>query len=428
MGSPCTPAYYGNLCNKCTQLHKVPHHKSLNLECETCPHYSFKALRIAGIVTVYLCVFGLVAHQNYKENARRATGTSETDVQMDVYIRIATDFVQTFGILFQCRLTFAYNFQFNQFHKSIAFLDSLYREMINVDCFLAPNPTWVAHSVFIKALLNLFVPFSLIFLFLLIMTCVKCTCKRNSGDERLCSWMRKFAVVMTVIVMYNYYPNVLDSTIRLMQCQEIIRGQANMVVDPDIVCYEHTFNKWMLFFVLPTIVLYIFGLPILTTVVLFRNRHSLSRKDVLLKYGFLFRGLRKTRYFWEIVSMVRKAVLIIAITTLYQSPRLQVFIALLILIGNHDLIRKWQPYEKPTHAKLMYLSSITLVLTCLFLGLEQTVENNALNMVVQLSSLLFPFVFVLWWLRNFCKIAFPQFRKTLVKIKNCACTRRSTIY
>ena len=53
-----------------------------------------------------------------------------------------------------------------------------------------------------------------------------------------------------------------------------------------------------------------------------RNRKHLQRFDTKTKYGFLYNGYRPSAYYWELVIMYRKIVIIFIQVFLAQSGKI----------------------------------------------------------------------------------------------------------
>ena len=65
---------------------------------------------------------------------------------------------------------------------------------------------------------------------------------------------------------------------------------------------------WFFGLCLPQLMAYVVGMPLISVVFLRRNRHKLlTSRIVMFRYGLIFNGYRKERYYWETVMAVRKA-------------------------------------------------------------------------------------------------------------------------
>ena len=78
----------------------------------------------------------------------------------------------------------------------------------------------------------------------------------------------------------------------------------------EIICWEehHAFFSYSV--ALPSIVLWGLGIPIFGLIQIFLNKENLEKISVRKKYGFLYRGYKKTFYYWDILIMYRKIFII----------------------------------------------------------------------------------------------------------------------
>ena len=62
---------------------------------------------------------------------------------------------------------------------------------------------------------------------------------------------------------------------------------------------------------LPAIIIWGLGIPTYGLYVIMKNSKELNRKDVKQRYGFIYNGYRVPQaYYWEIVIMYRKIIII----------------------------------------------------------------------------------------------------------------------
>ena len=76
---------------------------------------------------------------------------------------------------------------------------------------------------------------------------------------------------------------------------------------------------------LPSIIVWIFGVPIALSIVLYKNRERIRQmensnqlskldqhqiKELRMKFGYLFSGYKKNLYYWEIVMIFTKVFLV----------------------------------------------------------------------------------------------------------------------
>jgi hypothetical protein len=77
-------------------------------------------------------------------------------------------------------------------------------------------------------------------------------------------------------------------------------------------------RAFVLFAGVPGLLLWCAGVPLLTLLVLTRQRAKLHQDDVLAFYGFLYAGYHPRLYFWEVAVMLRKFA-VVAATSLVST-------------------------------------------------------------------------------------------------------------
>eukprot|EP01052_Picozoa_sp_SAG31_P002665 SAG31_NODE_95_length_25901_cov_24.763700_35_plen_364_part_00 len=122
--------------------------------------------------------------------------------------------------------------------------------------------------------------------------------------------------VNTVIVLlFVLYPALVRETLYLLPCIEIEPGLQVLRLYPGIECYDAQHNMMILFVIVPSLVVWCAGLPVLTFLRLYRlsklpsNEIStetddlacrLDDADIQNRYGFLYRGYERKFFYWEL--------------------------------------------------------------------------------------------------------------------------------
>ena len=90
-----------------------------------------------------------------------------------------------------------------------------------------------------------------------------------------------------------------------------VDGEKRVFIDLEVKCYEGYHIFWSLFVAFPSIVVWGLGIPFFAFVLLTRVRQKLLKFEVKEKYGFLYHGYKKAFYYWEVVIMYRKIMIIL---------------------------------------------------------------------------------------------------------------------
>jgi hypothetical protein len=96
---------------------------------------------------------------------------------------------------------------------------------------------------------------------------------------------------------------------------------------------------------LPCLICWGLGIPFFAFVLMSRVRNNLGRMDVKELYGFLYNGYKKEFYYWEVIIMYRKILMIvIAVIIKSYGTITQALIVFLMLIFFLVLNMKKKPF------------------------------------------------------------------------------------
>ena len=94
--------------------------------------------------------------------------------------------------------------------------------------------------------------------------------------------------------------------------------------------------------------LWVAGIPLWVFCVLREERTRLGNLNVRAKFGFLFNGYAPRSYFWELVSLVRKALVgAVSVFLVQQGSLVQAYLLLLVLFLSLLLTLRVRPYHRP---------------------------------------------------------------------------------
>lgn len=115
------------------------------------------------------------------------------------------------------------------------------------------------------------------------------------------------------------------------RCKDI-EGQSRLYKDLEILCWESTHSTFSFALALPSIFIWGIGIPLFGLLQIIKNRNLLDKISIRKKYGFLYRGYRKKFYFWDILIMYRKVIIIgIAVFIINYGVIVQTLIVLVVV-------------------------------------------------------------------------------------------------
>jgi hypothetical protein len=97
--------------------------------------------------------------------------------------------------------------------------------------------------------------------------------------------------------MYILHPYVINVTFAMFNCKSL-DGSLYLQSDLEINCWDgnHDFTAKMLG--IPSILVWIFGFPMLAFFLLKKNRNNLDEKKIIEKFGLYFVGVKDEVYYW----------------------------------------------------------------------------------------------------------------------------------
>ena len=204
----------------------------------------------------------------------------------------------------------------------------------------------------------------------------------KTGDR---SYMLRQNVLSVVVIFFVVYPKLVNSTFSLFNCLEVLPGEWWLRRDMAIRCWDHKHTVYALGLALPSIVIWVFGVPLLVLCMLCYIRSSLHSPNIKLRFGFLYMGYVPERYYWEFVTLARKiAVLSVLSFTSSSSVQVQALTVLIVLLLALLLQLRFQPFLSSELNQLEFKSILTSAVT-LICGLYYLASG--LNVWLQLVLL-----------------------------------------
>jgi len=166
-----------------------------------------------------------------------------------------------------------------------------------------------------------------------------------------------------LVINFLVHPLITKYTFKWFSCADIGTG-SYLLADMTISCTSDAYQSW-LGGAIAVAVIYCCGLPLLAFFLLFRNRFNLSDKNTMIKYRFLYDGFDDRYYYWELMTVLEKMLLITLVVIFHSNNGARLFTAVnivFIYILLHVLLR---PFTSDLIWKLQLAAqgAIFLVLT-----------------------------------------------------------------
>ena len=118
-------------------------------------------------------------------------------------------------------------------------------------------------------------------------------------------------VTSAIVFLYLAHPELTRRTLMLFHCTRV-GDELRMTQQLDLPCYDRVHSQWILMLAFPAMLLFIVGIPALSWNMLHKHvkRKSLHADSTRFKLGFLYAGYKTSHWYWEIIVMGRKVLII----------------------------------------------------------------------------------------------------------------------
>jgi hypothetical protein len=244
------------------------------------------------------------------------------------------------------------------------YISTLGEHLVNPDCIATTSTS--AELYYSKVLTFALMPIFIVmiaFLFWYVMGIYK---NKPFFKKRLTptSNTYKDAFVVTISsVLYLMYPALVGNAFSLFDCKKV--GAIRYLrVDLNEECFVGRHMSMTVALGLSQLTVYVFGLPLVVLLFLFKNKDNLQEYVSLSRYGLFYGAYKKNRFFWEIVISARKvAVVFLGVFGSSIGPEEQAQIASLTLVICVVLEMLGNPVATPTsrHHFLRWLELSSLL-------------------------------------------------------------------
>jgi len=154
-------------------------------------------------------------------------------------------------------------------------------------------------------------------------------------------------VVSVLVSCFVLHLSLSKTSLSLLTCVQLAPGHSYLLGDLDIAC--NSARGIVLASVGSAgLVLYGFGIPLGSFLVLWYRRKRLDDAKVKAKYGFLYNQYKPATWYWETVTLLRKVVLaLIAVLLATQGTGVQVTASIVLLVGCLVAHMLYLPHKLP---------------------------------------------------------------------------------
>lgn len=389
----CAEMYEGHLCQSCQSGTS----RSRSNQCAKCPDPTKNKVILSFAACGVFILVGILTRSALRGAKKRAN-------QVGVLLKIFLNYVQMMGLATKFHLHWPTEL-FNTF-DSYESVGNSGEQLLSLNC-LFPRP------FFDKTLAMSLLPIVLLAINVLFWALIWTFYRLRRYPMRI----QEKLICSTIVSLFYFHLPITFTALSSFDCMTLPPGDFWLRDEMAIKCWERQHLTYSLAVALPSLVLWGAGIPALALLLLVTHRkhHWESREREMM--GFLYVGYKKRLYFWEVVIVLRK-VLIIALHIFMSSlsATTQVFTLVLLLCVMAQLQRTFAPFLLDSLNRLELLSIISVTLTA-YAGLYFSISAFAVGtqmLFVALVLLMHAF-FVLYTVKIIYK----------VKLKRCLIRLRS---
>ena len=171
-------------------------------------------------------------------------------------------------------------------------------------------------------------------------------------------YFAKRALLSFLAVAYLTYVSITKTAVNTLHCIKVYDSvdfedhhtDDYWAMDTSLKCYKGPHAVLASTVGWPVLVIFSFGLPVLLTYVLIRQRSQEPGQNPWLSdaTGFLYRAYKERFIFWESIVMLRKAVLTVVVAFSYPlGTNIQGILAVCILTFANYVHGTCQPFDEP---------------------------------------------------------------------------------
>ena len=333
----CNPGYTGYLCSACQD----GYFSDGSLSCEKCPPGAEATL--AGVVAALVVAAAGVALITAAMLARSlGANSSEEDGSVSSFrplrsipptLSMIVVSFQTVAVVAESNLAWG-----SETQDTLRILN-----VFNVDVNLFASECTLG-SFYTKYAVQNLIP-ALVLVFVVVFGLCAWAAARVLGSSPLALIPPSRVVVASVIsIAPLLYIPLARSSLVGVDCIQLPNSDWVLDVDPSVLCFD---SEWM-WRVLPITVLVggglVLGLPVYFLVSLLRARHSLEDPVVVAQFGALYRLYRIPFFFFGVVDLCRRLVIVASIIFLSQHPLALIGFLLCVILVYSTYIHRSQPY------------------------------------------------------------------------------------
>ncbi|KAM3134149.1 hypothetical protein pb186bvf_013770 [Paramecium bursaria] len=391
----CALGHIGALCEQC-DLYNIrgngQYSVSTAYSCGSCEQISGNSLTITAI-SIWTLISILMSVRGTLEMVDQIVGTfkalalglvvaKESEGAVAILMKILTNYLQIISSIstFQLKLPSAFDNIFNSVGNPVQSMS------YSLDCFLVSASS--IQILYFRMIWALIMPLFYICIFFTAYY-VAIFLEKTKYNVSVIS--------TTLIYMYLYLqPNLIGGLISLLSFRfisEIYWVQGN-------VSYKYTTSihfKWIIGFVMPSLIVLALIIPFYLLRQLQAVKHKLDDIDNVKLWGYLYNEYRHQSYYWEIVKIFQKTLIIIFLTFYEDLIVIKASLVFLVIFMYDLFTKSKKPYKLKNLNSLDEESSLICAFS-IVIGMTIYNANNSGNQEIVWPFYLLIAVFNIYFL------------------------------
>jgi len=315
-----------------------------------------------------------------------------------VLLRILTNYFQE--LLMIKDLNLSWPASITNFFAKFTFVTNSGSALIKINCFFQSYGNEMSLSTFVIGMIF----FSLTPFIFGIISFIPFGLKRLLWPHKYKNTYIRNFIAFNLTFIFLIYPTITSYTFGMFNCTEV-EGVNYLSVDFNIVCWSTDHIYLQLKYTLPALLIWVIGFPCVLFYVLYKNRHDLSSKETIVKYGLYYIGFNDKSFYWQVMMVNMRRVLYIAIAVSVQSynKNMFVFFIFFVMYVYMSLTRYMQPYH------LLYLNNAeiysslatqtTLLFSLFYIQDKQLISDTVLEVIFVLMILINSAYLLYWFIK-----------------------------
>jgi len=375
----CADGYSGHLCQVC-----LPNYSRTGRNnCARCPGKTANISISTLIILVALCAIALIVGLAIR-------GATRPRSLIAIYFKIFLNYLQM--VIVAASLNLNWPSFVKTFLSTQEMAGGMAEQLFSFECLLHVFEVVAEVGMYsVKLVLGALLPLAVMLLAVAAWLLLCLLKKVEQPFEKV--------VASCVVVLFIVHPSITKMMFSVYSCLEILPGESWVIADLSEQCWTARHFKSVVFISIPSIAVWVLGLPTLVLGLLVRARMKLHELPQRVKFSFLFKGYDPKWFYWEFVILYRKiAIVSVSVFLAPMSVRVESLTILAILLAAVYLQLRYQPYNEETLNKLE-IKSILVSAVTIYAGLYYDTHSmsTVLNLLLFILIVMVNAYFLVTW-------------------------------